>query len=60
MIGLAIMVYEPLYHALHIWSVYVSVQNWKQAEVFFSIARTTTYIQADCTNFMGFETTQLK
>ena len=21
--------FEPLYHALHIWSVYASVQNWK-------------------------------
>ena len=30
------MVYEPLYHTLHIWSVYASVQkNWKVAEFFF-------------------------
>ena len=25
LIGLAVMVYELLYHALHIWSVYASV-----------------------------------
>ena len=30
--GLAIMVYEPLYHALQIWQLYASAQNWKQAE----------------------------
>ena len=29
LIGLATMVYGPLYYALHIWSVYASVQNWK-------------------------------
>ena len=28
------MVYEPLYHALHIWPVYASVENWKLAEIF--------------------------
>ena len=27
LIGLAIMVDEPLYHDLHIWSVYASVQS---------------------------------
>ena len=30
------MVYEPLYHALHIWPVYASVENWKLAEIFFA------------------------
>ena len=36
MISLAVMVYELLYHALHIWSVYASVYNWKLAEIFFA------------------------
>ena len=36
MIGLAIMVYEPLYNALHIWSVHASVQKRNVAEIFFS------------------------
>ena len=30
------MVYEPLHHALHIWSVYASIQNWKSQLRFFS------------------------
>ena len=30
------MVYELLYDALHIWSVYASVYNWKLAEIFFA------------------------
>ena len=27
LIGLAMMVYEPLYHALQIWQLYASAQN---------------------------------
>ena len=32
LIGLAMMVYEPLYHALQIWQLYASAQNEKHAE----------------------------
>ena len=48
LIGLAVMVYELLYHALHIWSVYASVQNWKLAEIFFAKDRTAP--EANCFN----------
>ena len=39
MIGLVIIVYEPLFRALHTWAVYVSLQNWELAEIFFSRKR---------------------
>ena len=41
LIGLAIMVYEPLYHALQIWKLYASAQNEKQdkSRLFFNKLR---------------------
>ena len=35
LIGLAIMVYEPLYHALQIWQLYASVQTWNSVNCFY-------------------------
>ena len=47
------MVYELLYHALHIGSVYASVENWKLAEIFFfakEIAKDRTAPEANRLN----------
>ena len=34
LIGFAIMVYEPLYHALQIWLLYASAQNKSKLKVY--------------------------